>query len=230
MDEFVKQVVESADSEDMARLMSLAEPAAREHLEAAAVAYWNKPGLDRQAASDLFLRMATGFARCKDYERAFRLAGMLADSALESGDRERLSPALGTLGVILMESGLTVEARRVFEKILALAEESGDARLRAQALHNLGVVEAMEGHDIRAVGCFEEALQLARATGEEEIARVAGRFLELARQASEAPPAPPKDVPPAALLPCPQCQGQGLVQKEDYGLVLCPSCKGACHV
>lgn len=230
MDEFVTRIAECRDSEAMARLIGPAEPAARAELESAAMEFWDKPGLDRQEASPLFLRMATAFALCQDYPRATRLATMVADQALEVGDKATLCPALGTLGVVLLASGQRVEARRVLEKVLTLAQETGDAHARARAFHNLGVLEAMEGRDNRAVTWFEGALDLARDSEDEKVARVAGRFVDLAREALASPPAEQAAPEPAASQPCPRCEGRGMVQKEDYGMVLCPRCKGSCQV
>lgn len=230
MDDFVKRVVESEESADMAEVMGSAQPGDLEFLEEAALAWWDKPGLDRKAASDLVLRIATAYAMCRDYQRAAHLATTVADSAMEAGDKEMLGPALGTLGVILMDSGLVVEARRVFEKVLDLTQETGDAHARARALHNLGVLEAMEGRDIRAVTWFEGARDLAREREDWDVTRVSGRFLDLAREASAPAPAPARTEESAERQPCPECAGQGLVRKEDYGMVLCPRCKGACRV
>ena len=231
MDELVKRVLEARDSQEMAGVLRQADPAALEGLEAVAAAFWNRPDLDRAAASALLLRLATGFALEKHTLRALRLTTMLVDSGLAAGDRAVLGPALGTLGVLLVEAGETTEARRVLEEVLILSEGTGDALSRARALHNLGLVEAMEGHDARAVSCFEEAHSLATASGDGEVARLAGRFLELARPAPETARKPPEEPPAqAAAQPCPHCQGKGLVPKEDYGMVLCPACKGACQV
>lgn len=226
MDDFLQRVVEAEDSADMAAVMASAPSGDLEFLEEAALAYWDRPGLDRKAAADLFLRVATAYAMIRDYQRAAHLATMVADSAMEAGDREMLGPALGTLGVILMDSGLVVEARRVFEKILDLTQETGDAHARARALHNLGVLEAMEGRDIRAVTWFEGARDLGREAEDWEVTRVSGRFLDLAREASAPTPAPARVEEPAEQQPCPACAGEGLVRKEDYGMVLCPTCKG----
>jgi hypothetical protein len=180
----------------------------------------------------LLLRMATAFALGKDYPRAARLATVLADHAMETEDREMLCPALGTIGVILMDSGQTLEARRVFDEILTLTDKTGDAHSRARALHNLGVLEALEKRDTRAVAFFEEAATVARSTDDQEVAELSGRFLALAAEApvDQAASPPPPTTPPANSQTCPACQGRGLIHKEDYGMVLCPTCKGACRV
>lgn len=252
MDDLVERVAQSRDSEEMARVLEKAGPAAREGLMDAALGFWRRPGLDRRAASEFLLRMATAFARCQDPPRAARLAALVADSARESGDLEPLGRALGTMGVLLMNSGVTGEARRLFEQVLTLSRETGDARSRARALHNLGILEALEGQEIRAVGSFEEAQALARKSGDGEVARKAGLFLDAASgspapepagaspgpapgPAAEPPgpspgPAPVATPPAPAPLPCPDCQGQGMVHKEDYGFVLCPTCRGAREV
>ncbi len=233
MDAFVKRVVESQDAERMARVLETAEAAWLDRLVELSLQFWDRPGQDRKAASLLLLRMATAFALGKDYPRAARLATVLADHAMETGDREMLCPALGTIGVILMDSGQTLEARRVFDEILTLTDKTGDAHSRARALHNLGILEALEKRDTRAVAFFEEAATVARSTQDEEVAALSGRFLSLAAEApvaESASPPPQPAAPPATAQPCPACQGQGLVHKEDYGMVLCPTCKGACRV
>lgn len=224
MDEFAIEVMTAKDVERMAARLQAAPPGAVEHLETRALEYWDKPGLDRRAAAPLFLRLATALALCKDYGRASRLSTMVADEAMDSGDKEALISALGTLGVVLMDSRMTGEARRVFDKLLILSEQAGDAWSRARALHDLGVLEALEGRDIRAVGWFEEALALARSCGDHETARLSERFLDLAGEAP-APASPSAE--PRRTKPCLDCLGKGMVQKEDYGMVLCPTCLGA---
>jgi Flp pilus assembly protein TadD len=150
---------------------------------------------------------------------------------MASGDLERLAPALGTIGVLLMDSGQTVEARRVFEEVLSVTARSGDTGSRARALHNLGLLEAMEKRDTQAVACFEEAFKQAWQAQDLQTAALSERFLNLVRESPDSPSAPsPESSAPEAPRHCPGCQGSGLVMKEDYGMVLCPDCKGACQI
>lgn len=228
MDAFVKRVVECPDAEQMAEALKTAESGWMDELEAMAFEFWDRPEVDRQEASTLLLRMATAFALCGNSPRGARLATTLADDAMAAGDQERLAPALGTIGVLLMGSGQTVEARRVFEEVLSVTARSGDARSRARALHNLGVLEAMEKREAQAVACFEEAFKQAWQAEDPEVAALSERFLALA--GAPASPGSPADPVQGSSLPCPECQGQGLVMKEDYGMVLCPHCKGACRI
>ncbi len=231
MDAFVKRVVECPDAEQMAGVLETAQPGWLEELEDMAFDFWDRPDVDRGEASVLLLRMATAFARCGHSPRGARLATTLADDAMASGDLERLAPALGTIGVLLMESGQTVEARRVFEEILSVTARSGDAESRARALHNLGVLEAMEKRDAQAVACFEEAFKQAWKAEDLQTAGLSERFLALAKDSPGSPGAPATGIlAPEAPRPCPGCQGRGLVLKEDYGMVLCPDCKGACRI
>ncbi len=228
MDAFVKRVVECPDAEQMAEVLESAEPGWMDDLEAMAFEFWDRPEVDRQEASTLLLRMATAFALCGNSPRGARLATTLADDAMATGDLERLAPALGTIGVLLMNSGQTVEARRVFEEVLSVTARSGDSRSRARALHNLGVLEALQHQDDRALTCFKEAFQEAWKAEDPEVAALSERFLTLA--GNPASPGSPASPVQGSSLPCPECQGQGLVMKEDYGMVLCPHCKGACRI
>ncbi len=232
MDAFVKQVVESPDATTMARVLKTAQADRLDRLAALAVQFWDRPGLDRKAASKLLLRLATAFALNKDYPRAARLATTLADFATRTGDGRVLAPALGTVGVILMDSGDTAQARRVFEEILDLTDQAGDAHSRARALHNLGVLKALEKRDNRARAFFDEALARAGEADDEAIFSLSERLLSLAERETmdETSPPPPPAATPATARTCPDCHGKGLVHKEDYGMVLCPRCRGACQV
>lgn len=231
MDAFVKRVVECPDAEQMAEVFEMAQPGWLEELEAMAFDFWDRPDVDRGEASVLLLRMATAFARCGHSPRGARLATTLADDAMASGDLERLAPALGTIGVLLMEADQTIEARRVFEEVLSVTARSGDAESRARALHNLGILEAMEKRDAQAVACFEEAFKQAWKAEDLQTAALSESFLNLVRGSPDSAGDPSTRVlAPEAPRPCPGCQGRGLVMKEDYGLVLCPDCKGACQI
>jgi len=230
MDAFVKRVVDCPDAEQMAEALETAQPGWLEELEAMAFDCWDQPEVDRSEASALLLRMATALARCGHSLQAARLATTLADDAMAAGDLERLAPALGTIGVMLMGSDQTVEARRVFEEILSVTARSGDVQSRARALHNLGVLEARAKRDTQAVACFEEALKLAWKAEDLQTAALSERFLTRAGDGPDSPRVPsPEILAREAPRACPGCQGRGLVFKEDYGMVLCPDCKGARH-
>ncbi|MBI3800910.1 MAG: tetratricopeptide repeat protein [Deltaproteobacteria bacterium] len=214
MEDFAKRVIESSDSDEMAEVLRDADQASRDSAQDLATEFWDNPNNDRGAASVLLLRMATGFAKCKDYSRGTELATILMEYARECSDREMLCAALGTIGVMLMESGEPPEARKVFEEIVAASVETGDAHSRTRALHNLGIIESLEGQSSQAIARFEEALQLARSSGDAKGVQLAKRSLDIEREA-------------ATTRVCPQCRGKGLFYKEGYGVVICPECRGS---
>jgi tetratricopeptide (TPR) repeat protein len=214
MDDLVKRVVESRDSDEVAEVLGKADQASRDRVQDLVTEFWDNPENDRGTASVLLLRIATGFAKSKDYARGSELAGILVEYGREFGDQETLCQALGTMGVMLMESGETPEARKIFEEILAISVETGDIYLRTRSLHNLGIIESLEGQSSQAIACFEEALQLARSSGDAKGVELAKRSLDLERKA-------------ATTRVCPKCKGKGLVYKEGYGVVICPECRGS---
>lgn len=214
MDNFAKRVIESSDSGEMAEQLRNADQAYRDSALNLAIEIWANPNNDRGLTSTLLLRMATGFAKCKDYPRGTELAVMLVEYARECGNREMLCQALGTMGVMLMESRETPEARKVFEEIVAVSVETGDTYSRTRALHNLGIIESLEGHSSQAIGRFEEALQLAQSSGDEKGLRLAKRSLAIEREAT-------------TTRVCPRCRGEGLIFVTNYGVRLCPECQGS---
>jgi Tfp pilus assembly protein PilF len=142
------------------------------------------------------------------------LLGLLVDYAREEKNQEILTASLGTMAVMLMETGELAEARKVFEEILAGATASHDSESVTRSLLNLGIIDARENHSDAAIARFSKALELAESTGDERMAQAARRSLAIAAQ--EADPAV-----------CPRCHGETWVYAPGYGLQVCPQCKGS---
>ena len=155
-------------------------PAAREHWDAAIVAF-RALGDDRYLAYALGLVPGTYIGEPDRYDLAIGLCDEGIALARRAGDRPLIAQALNVKGELARVHGDDDLAREVYEEGKALAEAAGDAAHLILFLANLAHIADHRGdyEDARRLGC--DALRLCWSLGRRmmaawTIAQMAGHF------------------------------------------------------
>ncbi|HJQ23548.1 MAG TPA: hypothetical protein VKA60_06495 [Blastocatellia bacterium] len=114
----------------------------------------------RRDLAESQLKLAMALIRLKRYERAEKLAQ--ESQALQRGDAEIESAALGVLALIALQQGDTEKARSYALPPVELADRSGRVQARSRARIVLGQVQLAERDFKQAVETLCEAAELAR--------------------------------------------------------------------
>jgi tetratricopeptide (TPR) repeat protein len=114
----------------------------------------------RRELAESQLKLATALIRLKRYERAEKLAQ--ESQALQRGDAEIESTALGVLALIALQQGETEKALGHALLPVELADRSGRVQARSRARIALGQVQLAEREFKQAVDTLTEAAELAR--------------------------------------------------------------------
>src|SRR5436305_8053536 len=114
----------------------------------------------RRDLAESQLKLATALIRLKRYERAEKLAE--ESQALQRGDAEIESTALGVLALIALQQGETEKALSHALLPVELADRSGRLQARSRARIAPGQLQLAEREFTQAVDTLTEAAELAR--------------------------------------------------------------------
>ena len=140
--------------------------AAMAHVDSAA----SLPGLSPGLVASIDLERATLVYMAGRISRDFRSAEVQAHSAARVfrslGDRHGEAEAIHLVGLIHLQRGELVEARKYFDHSLELDKEGGSRLFfGGEYGRHIGMVELMEGDSVSAVEHFERSLSLRRQMG-----------------------------------------------------------------